>query len=206
MNRTLTYTLEENDCVGDALGKINFNFLNLDTKLCNLSSAFFGGDQSYYTIFNEISTKLLKLNEFADFFINPTEIISATTTTQLLSSFWNKFEFTVEYPLNLSKRNGSVITAQNKDIAEATAINISKTFLDKNYPASNYLTSTVANVALLVFNNLDTKVKTTRNGNFNKNNKLITVSQTKNDIYVSKVNKVTFIKTNNQWVFTKYEK
>ena len=57
------YDINEYECVGDSLGKINYNFLYLESQLCQLSSRYF--DDGYFTAFNKLSSIMDIMNNIA---------------------------------------------------------------------------------------------------------------------------------------------
>jgi len=106
------------DCVGDSVGKHNYNALLLDTTICNLSSALFN-ENNISTIFEDLSSIILSFEDlipkFTESKANEITLNSATTTA--LSSFWNKHEFSIQYLINASVFNGEgvidIITNNN---------------------------------------------------------------------------------------------
>jgi hypothetical protein len=91
----LIYPLELNDNVGDSLGKINYNFLNINASLCNLKTNYKGDVDKL--------KKLEKLMDRLDAVIGQMDyddLQKMYTTVNLLSSYWDKTEFSVQYPFN----------------------------------------------------------------------------------------------------------
>lgn len=89
------FLLDEQDNVGDVLGKINYNFLKHNNNLFDLES----------TSKNNFSTivKLDRLMDRMDYLmslVNFDQLQDLYTTVNLLSSYWNNYEFTVQYPFN----------------------------------------------------------------------------------------------------------
>ena len=89
------FLLEEQDNVGDVLGKINYNFLKHNSDLTDLETV---SKKNFSTI-----DKINSLMDRMDFLISQTDFNKfqdLDTTVNILSSYWNNFEFTVQYPFN----------------------------------------------------------------------------------------------------------
>jgi hypothetical protein len=94
MNESL-FLLDEQDNVGDVLGKINYNFLKHNNDLLDLESV----SQKNFSTINKINSLMDRM----DLLISQTDFNKfqdLDTTVNLLSSYWNDFEFTVQYPFN----------------------------------------------------------------------------------------------------------
>jgi hypothetical protein len=93
--------LEDN--VGDGLAKINYNFLSINSENCELQRKKIE-NQKFLDGFESL---MLSLDDLIDG-INYDFLEKMETTVVLLSSYWNKFEFTVNYPFNST--NGFIST------------------------------------------------------------------------------------------------
>jgi len=146
---TLTLEIYPQDCVGDSSAKHNYNAASLDTAVCNLSSDFFLVDNNFSSVFADFQNNLSNFNIFAQQFGNPSNLKSANTTVNLLSSYWNQHEFTVHYPLNIKDLNNLSCPTinQNMDVLKSMA----NVFLTNNYPAINYTSNTIANVLFFLY-------------------------------------------------------
>lgn len=169
MNCTIpVLKINENDCVGDSLGKYNYNALVLDTNTCNLKDIYFNSPNNVNTIVYSLSSYIQNfqniLTVFDDVFLK--RILLATTRVKTLSSYWNNVEFTVQYPLNASSyadKNGNVTpldvpTLSATDLASiykliSTGLYISgQNYLLNNFPTIEYKEGTVINVVFLLYN------------------------------------------------------
>jgi hypothetical protein len=97
--RIYTYELYEQDCVGNDLAKHNFNFLNLESKICNVYTDYFDDANSYVRQVSAFMDKLKELKKFEDL----TKYHNIYSTVRILSSYWNKHEFSVLLPNNTQK-------------------------------------------------------------------------------------------------------
>lgn len=147
--REITLEIYPEDCVGDSSAKHNFNSLVIDTNVCNLSSRFFLIDDNFNKTFNDFNNNLSNFVNFARGFSNPQRYNLANAATNLLSSYWNKHEFSVHYPLNIFSVNGlSCPTINQKD---ETLQSLANVFLNNNYPATTFTTNTIANVVFFLY-------------------------------------------------------
>ena len=63
--RIYTYELYEHDCVGNDLAKHNFNFLNLESKICNIYTDYFDDASSYVRQVSAFMDKLKELKKLS---------------------------------------------------------------------------------------------------------------------------------------------
>jgi len=207
MSNNLIKRINLSDCVGDSLGIHNLNALSLDTSICNLSSKFFNIDNNYLTVFNDISTNVAKFNQFADLFEDPIPLNETSTATQFLSSYWKNVEFTVTFPINIYdivpyKRTKVFISENTPD---QTLIQNGINHLNRNYPVSNFVAGTKANVVfLLISNNGESSVETT-SSSMGITRKIFTVEMRKKDVYIesTKVMKYFVDPLRNAWTHYK---
>lgn len=94
MKKTI-FQLDEQDNAGDALGKINYNFLKLNNDLFDLEASSGKNFSTVYKI-NSLMDKMDWLMAQTNF----DELQDLYTTVNLLSSYWGNLEFTVQYPFN----------------------------------------------------------------------------------------------------------
>jgi hypothetical protein len=87
--------LEIDDNVGNGLAKINYNILNINQDSCELNQFFVDNDK-FLTSTEELMDKLDVLIPK----INYEFLQKLEATVQVLSGYWNKLEFTVQYPFN----------------------------------------------------------------------------------------------------------
>jgi hypothetical protein len=144
-----TVKIEIDDCVGDSLGKHNYNFLALDTNICNLSSVYFNNQININSAFNQLSSLL---NSFIPIFSsydtkNTNDFLTTSTTVKLLSSVWSNNEFTVHYPINIL----SLPSSDNPNYQDPTAI--LDVFTDSNIKIDiKYIVARVYNSAIKYLN------------------------------------------------------
>lgn len=164
--------IDKNDCVGDSAGKHNFNLLSLDSNICNLSSTFYNIPFNYKKLFSEyesyipvLTTAYTEYNTGSMFRYD-----LCYTATQIMSSFWNKHEFTVSLNTNMSfDYDDSIIGI----ISNNTSIEIEdrrtqflnletkcKDYLNLNFNASNFLPRTTAHIVACYFSNIQYKDET----------------------------------------------
>jgi hypothetical protein len=172
--RTLTFEINRQDCVGDSVGKHNYNFLSLDTAICNLSSNIYNNTDNILFWFNDIMANSATYNIMANYFSNNS--ISAYqinhTTINVLSSFWNTTEFTIQYEHNLyyadsywtgsqyntTEATNKVIDAFTQTTNLSALIHNANTYLTTTYPASNFNLNTRANVVMTIHTTIDPTV------------------------------------------------
>ena len=145
----LTTQINFQDSVGDSVGTHNYNALSLDTAICNLSSQFFLSNNNFNSVFSDFSNNLTNFINFSNSFYNPQAYNAVVTTTNLLSSYWNKHEFSVHYPLNISNLNGYSCPTINQP--DNTLKSLANVYLNSNYPAGNYTINTIANVIFFLY-------------------------------------------------------
>lgn len=146
-------TIDFSDCVGDSLGKHNYNFLSLDQTICNLSSKFFNQNNNYYTVFSDLCANIERFNKFADIFEYPFDINEATTATKYMSSYWHKSEINFTFPINIYKDNTSIYYL-DENTSDDNFKNWGINKLKKTYPETNFIPGTVANIFFLLHSNL----------------------------------------------------
>ena len=148
------HKLYEEDSVGDSLGKINYNFLNSDTEICNLMSKYFDGDDNIFTNFSSFSSKFLNTINIINKFDDSSVYQQAYTTVNLLSSYWTKKEITVQYPINfLSDYYNSVKDFYLKDVEDNALIETAKNYISKNFNTNDFNDGDIINVQFLLYNN-----------------------------------------------------
>jgi hypothetical protein len=99
--------LNIDDNVGDGLAKLNYNFLSLNSQNCDIQNQKKENDD----FLNDFEDLLLKLDDLIDD-INYDFLEKMESTVQILSSYWNNFEFTVNYPFNSTNGfTGSLVAA-----------------------------------------------------------------------------------------------
>ena len=177
-NYTLNFFPE--DAVGNDAGKHNFNFLSLETKICNLSSSFFNSNYGFVETFNNFLIEAQRIDSFARILANPSansnsENKSASerfnqmyTTVALLSSYWSQYEFSTVFPVNLSQAQNSFIPINDADaflgmgqqsslLAFTKGTNLDSSvyyilkFLDSHHPYQQYPLNSKINVCVPIY-------------------------------------------------------
>jgi hypothetical protein len=226
-------TIDVQDCIGDSLGKHNYNALNLDTSVCNLSSLIYNGTVNVKSVFNTLSSLM---NAYSDLIAKYDEnklyhISTASTTVNLLSSFWGNYEFSVQYPTNVISLAGEnlpiiapTITDVNLVNVDAVANNRLKTlaniYLNEKYPATYYNSNTVINVIFFLYNIVPnitdatindsiTVVKTTNasgaiSNTFSYNNRVLYADYTRDNVYLKTGVILKYYNSDSKWNYIGY--
>lgn len=108
------------DNVGDSLSKINYNFLVLDSENCTIQE-----NKTENDLFLDTLEKLM--DDLDDLIpkIEYDNLEKLESTVLLLSSYWDNFEFTVQYPFNPTNGYTSTLVAAGElgDLNYSTDIN-----------------------------------------------------------------------------------
>lgn len=219
--------INEKECLGDVVGKINYNYVVTETNYCNLSSlvkkyddAGFADFYQNYLFFNN------QANEMTDNFRN--EVLIAATTVSLLSSYWGHYEFSIQIPLNavsLTPNDRNILAPVLSEPVEKEKVeilvdkslkNIAEFHLNTNYPIQNYFEGTVVNVSFFLYNqvpvikdpntNIDplVKIQYEDNSNFSYNKRTMTVAYSRSNIYFTTGVILRFILLDRKWVYLGY--
>jgi hypothetical protein len=153
MSRQLTQEIFREDCVGDSSGKHNYNIMSLDTNVCNISSEYFFITNNINYVLTELESNVEKYIQAANIFQNPAKFNQVSAAVNLLSSYWQKHEFSVHYPLNISVLYGdTTVSCPTVNQLNEKLISLARTFLNKNYPANSFENDTKANVLFFLYN------------------------------------------------------
>jgi hypothetical protein len=226
-------TIDKQDCVGDSLGKHNYNAMALDAGVCNLSSLIYKNDTNLSTIFQELSS-IVNSYQILERKYDESKlyhILTSSTTVNLLSSFWGNYEFSVQYPfnaLNLPNESLTVIVPtlstvnlQNVDTVVQNRLQIlANSFLSQNYPAIKYQTNTVINVIFFLYNLVPnitnattndpiTVVKTTNSAGsatntFTYNDRLLYSKYSRDNVYLTTGVILKYYVQENRWNYNGY--
>jgi hypothetical protein len=114
------------DNVGDCLAKLNYNFLNINLENCELQNK----KTENKKFLDDFENLMLELDNLIDD-INYDFLEKLETTVVLLSSYWNKFEFTVNYPFNSTNGFISTLVSAGElgDLVSSTDENTQKNIL-----------------------------------------------------------------------------
>lgn len=201
MSDQLIYDIKFDECVGDSVSKHNYNLLSLDTTICNLSSIFFNNQNNYYSQFADLSSNINKFNSFANVFFDTTKLNKATTATRYLSSYWNRYEITLTFPINIyeigsfKKPKSYIDSATTQNTLTQYGLNL----LNNTYPAANFLKGSIANVVFLLYSNVG-QITTSRTQNFTITNRTFNITNRKDDVHTVGIKIIKFqINSNVQW-------
>lgn len=201
-DRKLTLEIYPSECVGDSVGKHNYNTLSLDTIQCNLSSLFFEGTDNLFTDFQNLSTLISNVQQLVPLYQNPFKLNSIYTTVNLLSSYWERQEFSVYYPLNLSVLNNRSINAPVIGTPDEVLVSLAKNYLDKNFPAIDYNDNAIVNVNIFLYsNNNKQAITTTVSQEFSYYNRVMNASLTKQSIHFSQSKIFKYINSDGNWEY-----
>jgi hypothetical protein len=148
--------INESDCVGDSLGKHNYNYLSLDQNICDLSSRFFSVPDNIFSTFKDLCANINKFNAFADYFEFPTKLNQASTATKYMSSFWNTTELNFTFPINIYEDSTTKFYL-DENTSEEVFQNWGINRLKKFYPETNFLLGTVSNINFFLYSNIGKK-------------------------------------------------
>ena len=209
MNKLIN-NINISDCVGDSLGKINYNLLSLNSNICNLSSIFFKDPDNFNSYFLDLSQNISNFNEFSDYFEYPTNFNLATTTTKYLSSAWHKSEITFTFPINVHQDDGiikSYIDVNYPSINPDDTLNVfGLNKLKLLYPAKNFPPNTIANIIFLLYsNNIGENSVILESVDFGIINKVFNFVGRKKDVFIQEVriSKFKVDASSNSWTFLK---
>jgi hypothetical protein len=171
MERSFTYEIFKQECVGDSLGKHNFNILSLDSGICNLSSKILTTTNNNIPLMNsfaDLSANIDIFNNNLPQMLNPLRFTRTYTGLNLLSAYWIRQEITVEYEFNKSDVQN---IPEDIFLFNAGLYSNTKTFLSElssltydyvslNYPVSNFLNNAIMNVVVPLYANDGALIKT----------------------------------------------
>lgn len=203
--RIYTYELYEHDCVGNDLAKHNFNFLNLESKICNIYTDYFDDASSYVRQVSAFMDKLKELKKFEDL----TKYHNIYSTVRLLSSYWNKHEFSVLLPNNTQKNKPVVIPVVTSSVYQLAAL--AREYILKEFKPKSFTVGTKLHVTVMSYNNAfnsntDNLLTTTFNfpdrgaaTAFSHYKRLQDITYTRRDTHFSKSQIFSFYNTGDDW-------
>lgn len=119
------FLLNEQDNVGDVLGKINYNFLKHNSDLMDLETNSVQ-NLSYVNKIDSLMDKMDYLISLTDF----DKFQDFDTTVNMLSSYWNSLEFTVQYPFNpISGFTSALVTVAGGELLGSTNVSTHENIL-----------------------------------------------------------------------------
>jgi hypothetical protein len=195
------------DCVGDSLGKINYNFLSLDMNVCNISSTFLKPPKNYNSYFLDLSSNINNFNIFADYFEYPTDFNLATTATKYLSSSWQKSEITFTFPINVYQADGNIKLYIDVNYPNDTLNVFGLNKLNSLYSAKNFPPNTIANIIFLLYsNNVGENSVTIDSFDFGIVDKVFNFVARKKDVFIKeiRISKFKVDAVSKSWTFLEY--
>lgn len=153
--RNVTFKIEPFECVGDSLGKHNFNFLALDSLVCNLSSLFFStsrGNTPLLITMRDLSANQKSFNDNLTQMTNTFRFDRTYTGLNLLSSYWERQEMTINYPSDRTAGNYFVFNTNATFMPNITSVSLRH--INLNYPASSFKLNAILSVVVPVYSNL----------------------------------------------------
>lgn len=220
--------LDKQDCIGDSVGKHNYNLMALDTTICNLSSLLYDNNVNYYSLSSSLSGLVVLMDTYSQYFdlINENlynEFKKATTVVNLLSAYWGNYEFSIQVPINSISLSAndltpfstslSTINLENiNNVVERFLKSLTKTHLTLNYPPQNYSDFTVVNASYLLYNLIPIKsnndpldplikVRYSPQNIFNFNQRLMTVTYSRDNVYFTSGVILRFMVDKGDWNF-----
>jgi len=219
--------INSSDCVGDSLGKHNYNVIALDTTLCNLSSLFYkenGLQQAVLALDTVVSyydniIQYINIQKLAD------DVKIASTAVSLLSSYWNNYEFSISLPINTVSLSAndinlliptlSTINIKNiNSVVDSTLKTMVNAELSLNYPALNYPDYTIVNVSCFLYNrvpvitddNIDplVKIKYEPVNTFSYNRRTIQATFSRDNVYFSTGIILRYYVNDSKWNYIGY--
>ena len=197
------YDIAKEECVGDALGKINYDFLTIDTNICELSSLYFLSNPNVYTEFLDLSARFATLDIIGEIFNLGAIYKQVYNAVSLLSSYWLKQEITIQYPINFIQDSYENIKMYYLDgTTDTVLINAAKNYLNTNFPASLHYKNFIINVSFVLYSS---------NGDFTQSISAPTqaypISQyweayfRKDDVCITRSRNIKFENVSNTWVY-----
>lgn len=147
--------LFKSDCLGDALGKINYNFVSLDTNMCNLSSNIYS---EYWNDYIEFTSILPTLIQIGDDYSDVSDLKKMYTMVQYLSSYWNTLSIAVEFPIDIETLNSSFYIDNN--ISLTSLQNIGNDYINNTFASSSYLDGMKITIIFFLYSNSGELIKT----------------------------------------------
>ena len=133
-NREYTQEIYAQEAVGDSLGKINYNILNLEQKLSQFSFL------KNFTpeVLVDIDQKFTLLNNIKEQFINNKRLSQCISTAKALKTHWNNKNIQVLFPFNLSEiwDDPELRCVTNNDSFGDVCLKLKKILYLKYHPSS----------------------------------------------------------------------
>jgi len=160
MERNFTYEILKQECVGDSLGKHNFNILSLDSGVCNLSSKFLTTTNNNIPLmqsFADLSANIDIYNNNLPQMLNPLRFTRTYAGLNLLSAYWIRQEITIEYEFNKASLDDLpediFLFNSNTRTFLSELSSLTYDYITFNYPVSNFLNNAIMNVVVPIYAN-----------------------------------------------------
>lgn len=171
------YTLQSTDCLGDALPKINSNFLLFDILACNASNS----NKKLNRDLVNVENNLINITDAFDFILkNCHAFNNVYEVTKELYKYWTDQQLTIYIPQHY-------IASNINNVAEIIRVS----FLNKNFAPQNYSSFTIVNAVRTNFNRSPWG---SNNVIFNTVDDIVQVQELSHSIY-------RYINLNNKWNF-----
>ena len=219
-----TLVINNTDSVGDSAGKHNYNALVLDTNICNLSSQLFLDYNNINTIFQQITSYIDTFTQLSSSFDDKRvfQMSEASTAVRILSSYWNRQEFTIQYPVNgaILSETDTINAPALSAINEVNILNSIQTRLkplanlhiNANFPATSFIDGTIINVNFFLYNISPNPTNPNHLITFNSNPNIFSylvrnmnVSFNRDNIFLTQGVNLRYYKLNNIWNYIGYD-
>lgn len=206
ITNNLTFEIMAEDYVGDSVGKHNYNILSLDSSICNLSSLFFKDANNLYDILTDLANNVNNFNQVAELYLDPSRYNVCSSNTTLLSSYWNKHEFSVHYPISTSSVSELGVNTPVYNTPDERLSSMALSYIREQFNASFFMEGTRVNVIFFLYsvgvnpsdpNNL---MHVSFSPEISFVNRYMTASYSKDDIHFTNGKIIKFVKSNGQWV------
>lgn len=180
MANNFTHEIFREECVGDSVAKHNFNFLSLDSVVCNLSSLFYKTTNNNIPLFSTMLDLCANKKNFTNnlsLMVNPIRLDRSFNGIALLSSYWDKQEITVEYEFNKSRLKPNIVddfflfTEAKTFSSELTSRGYE--YISEVYPASSFNSNCVLNLIVPIYANDGSIVASYKYDEYDAKNKVI---------------------------------
>lgn len=215
--------IDTRECIGDVAGKINYNYVVAETVVCNLSSFASNYEGKFADFASDFRFILNNVIDITSNYRN--EIILASTTVNLLSSYWGHYEFSIQIPLNAvmlplgSREILAPVLAEPVEkekveiLVDKSLKNIAEFHLNQNYLPQDYFEGTVVNVSFFLYNqvpvikepnsDVDPLVKEVYedNSTFSFNKRTMSVTYSRSNIHFTTGVVLRYVLFERRWVY-----
>ena len=203
-NRKFSHEIYPDDCVGNSAGKHNYNALSFETQVCNLSSTFADPNNTFTVNLTGFLAQLDQLQQYGDL----GRYNKMFSTVSLLSSYWNKPEFSILYPLNISSINNQTIDNPTVYTPAGQVISSAKNHLTNNFPPVDYPQFTKINVNTFLYSSASNPADPNNLQTVEVSNEFsylvrdMTVKLGRKDTHFASANIYQFVNSGKEWLIT----